>query len=71
MLPKYMRLLQNAPNGTPVPPYIMIIFPDSVTELDANSCGTFLHDIIFHSPKSKQYFHSSLITDDTRCPLES
>jgi len=37
ILPKYMRLLQNAPNGTPVPPYIMIMLPDSVTELDANS----------------------------------
>jgi hypothetical protein len=32
-----MRLLQNAPNGTPVPPYIMIMLPDNVTELDANS----------------------------------
>jgi len=37
IIPKYMRLLQNAPNGTPVPPYIMIMLPDSVTELDASS----------------------------------
>lgn len=65
-LPKYMRLLQNAPKGTPVPPYMMMILPDNVTELDANSCGTSLHKIIFHSPKSKQYFQSSRIADDTR-----
>lgn len=36
-LPKYMRLLQNAPKGTPVPPYMMMMLPESVTELDANS----------------------------------
>lgn len=65
-LPKYMRLLQNAPKGTPVPPYMMMMLPESVTELDANSWGTSLHAIIFHSPKSKQYFHSSRIADDTR-----
>lgn len=63
-----MRLLQNAPKGTPVPPYIMIMLPDIVTELDANSCGTFWHIIICHSPKSKQYFQSSRKADDNRKP---
>lgn len=64
--PKYMRLLQNAPKGTPVPPYMMMMLPESVTELDANSCGTSWHVIFFHSPKSKEYFQSSRIANDIR-----